>query len=165
MKISIVVALGKNNEIGIKGKLLTYLPDDLKHFKEVTLGHTVVMGRKTFDSLPKGALPNRRNIVISRQENLVIPGTEVVSSLDQALLKTMDEDEVFIIGGGEIYRQALPIADKLYLTKILASFPEADTFFPGINYNEWRMVGTETHPADEKHAHSFSFVDYERTST
>jgi dihydrofolate reductase len=162
MIISIVVALGKNNEIGKGNDLLCRLPDDLKRFKEITTGHVVIMGRKTFDSLPKGPLPNRRNIVISRNKELKIEGAVVYPSLDYAFIKLMDEEEVFIIGGGQIYQQALSVADKLYLTKIHAAFPEADVFFPAIHSQEWREVSREMHPADEKHPYSFSFVEYER---
>ncbi|GHV58424.1 dihydrofolate reductase [Bacteroidia bacterium] len=162
MKLSIIVALGKNNEIGKGNDLLCHLPADLRHFKEITSGKTIIMGRKTFDSLPQGPLPNRTNIVISRNPDLKIEGAVVCPSLDFALLKSMDEEEIFIIGGAQIYRQALAAADKLYLTKIHAAFPEADTFFPEINYKEWREVGRETHPADEKHPYSYSFVELER---
>ena len=162
MILSLIAVIGKNNEIGVKGGLLAHLPADLKHFKEITSGHTVIMGRKTFKSLPKGPLPNRRNIVISRNPDLQIPGVEMVSSLDQALLKVMDEKEVFIIGGAQIYNQSLSIADRLYLTKLHNGFPEADAFFPEINYSEWRLTATETHPADEKNPYPFTFADYER---
>ena len=162
MKISIVVAVGKNNEIGKNNKLLCRLPADLKRFKEITSGHTVIMGRKTVESLPKGPLPNRRNIVVSRNKNRTIEGAEVYSSLDYALLKSMDEDEVFIIGGAQIYAQALPIADKLYLTRIHAGFPDADAFFPEIDRSVWREIHRETFPADEKNPHSFTFLEYER---
>jgi dihydrofolate reductase len=162
MTISIIVAIGKNNEIGKGNDLLCHLPADLKHFKEITSGHTVIMGRKTFDSLPKGPLPNRKNIVISRNKDLKIEGATVYSSLDYALIKLMDEDEVFIIGGAQMYAQILPDADKLYLTKIHAEFPEADVFFPAIQSHEWREVSRETHLADEKNPYSFTFVEYER---
>jgi dihydrofolate reductase len=162
MIISIIVALGKNNEIGKGNDLLWHLSADLKHFKEITLGHTIIMGRKTFDSLPKGPLPNRRNIVISRNPVLKIDGAEVYSSLDYALLKLLDESEVFIIGGAQIYQQTLPIADRLYLTKIHAGFPEADTFFPEIAWNIWREVSRETFPADEKNPYPYSFLEYEQ---
>ncbi|GHT39966.1 dihydrofolate reductase [Bacteroidia bacterium] len=162
MTISIIVATGKNNEIGKGNDLLCRLPADLKHFKEITSGHPVIMGRKTFDSLPKGPLPNRKNIVISRNKDLKIEGATIYSSLDYALIKLMDEDEVFIIGGAQIYAQILPDADKLYLTKIHAGFPEADVFFPDIHYSEWREVSRETHLADENHPYSFTFVEYER---
>jgi dihydrofolate reductase len=162
MKISIIVAVGKNNEIGKGNELLCRLPADLKHFKEITSGHPVVMGRKTFDSLPKGPLPNRRNIVVSRNPDLKIEGAEVCPSLDHALVKLRDEEEIFIIGGAQIYKQALPVADTLYLTKIHAGFPEADVFFPTINFREWRETNRGSFPVDEKNPYSFTFLEYER---
>ena len=162
MIISIIAAVGKNNEIGKGNDLLCHLPADLKHFKEITLGRTVIMGRKTFDSLPKGPLPNRTNIVVSRHPDLEIEGATVCSSLDAALLKCLNEEEVFIIGGAQIYRQTLSMADKLYLTKIHAMFPEADVFFPEIDYKEWREVSREMYLADERHPYAFSFVEFER---
>jgi len=162
MIISIIAAIGKNNEIGKDNELLCRLPSDLKRFKALTSGHTVVMGRKTFESLPNGALPNRRNIIISRNPALAIEGAEVYSSLDYALLKCIGEAEVFIIGGAQIYAQTLPVADKLYLTRIHAAFPEADAFFPVIDRDSWKETGRETFPADEKNPHSFSFVEYEK---
>ena len=162
MIISMVVVTGRNNEIGKSGDLLCHLPADLKHFKEITSGHTVIMGRKTFESLPKGPLPNRKNIVISRNTGLKIEGAEVYPSLDYAFIKLIDEYEVFIIGGAQIYEQALPIADKIYLTKIHADFPEADAFFPKIDFSIWREASRETFLADEKNPYSFSFLEYER---
>ena len=162
MIISLIVAIGKNNEMGKNGNLLCHLPADLKHFKEITSGHTVVMGRKTFDSLPNGALPNRKNIVISRNSKLKIENATTYSSLDYALIKLMDEDEIFIIGGAQIYSQILPDADKLYLTKIHADFPDADVSFPTIDYHQWRELSRETYPADEKNPYSFSFIELER---
>jgi dihydrofolate reductase len=162
MKLSIIVAIGKNREIGQGNKLLCHLPADLKHFKDITSGHTVIMGRKTFDSLPKGPLPNRKNMVVSRNPDLKIEGLILCQSLDSALQQSRQEAEVFIIGGAQVYRQALPVADKLYLTQIDASFPDADTFFPEIDYNQWREVSREAHPADEKHPYSFSFVELSR---
>jgi dihydrofolate reductase len=162
MKISIIVVAGKDNEIGKGNDLLCRLPADLKRFKEITSRHTVIMGRKTFESLPKGPLPNRRNIVISRNKDLTIEGAEVYPSLAYALVKLIDETEVFIIGGAQIYEQSLSVADKLYLTRIHAGFPEADAFFPGINFHEWRETNRETFPADEKNPYSFTFFEYER---
>jgi dihydrofolate reductase len=120
------------------------------------------MGRKTFESLPKGPLPNRRNIVLSRNENFEREGIEVYPSLDYALLKLINETEVFIIGGAQIYKQALPVAGKLYLTRIHASFPEADVFFPEIDFHTWRETQRETFPADEKNPYPFTFLEYER---
>jgi dihydrofolate reductase len=162
MKISIIAAIGTNNEIGKGNELLCPLPADLKHFKEITTGHTVIMGRKTFDSLPNGPLPHRTNIVISRNPELKLKGAIVCSSLDIALWKVIDEEEVFIIGGAQIYRQALPVADKLYLTEIHAAFPDADRFFPAVDCREWREVDRIPCPADENHPYSFSFVELER---
>ncbi|GHT38484.1 dihydrofolate reductase [Bacteroidia bacterium] len=164
MTISLIAAVGKNNEIGCGGNLLCHLPADMKHFRDITTGCTVVMGRKTFDSLPKGALPNRRNIVISRQLNLKSVGAEVYPSLDKAFLQLLNDEEIFIIGGAQIYEQTLPLADKLYLTKIQAAFPAADVFFPPINPKDWLVLSRETHPADEKHPYSFTFVELKRNT-
>ena len=159
MILSIIVAIGKNNEIGGNNDLLWHLPADLKRFKEITTGHVIIMGRKTFESLPNGALPNRRNIVISRNSDLQIEGVEVYSSLDLALLKAMDEEEVFIIGGAQLYKQTFRDANKLYLTKVHAEFPQADIYFPVIDYTEWLEIRRETHLVDEKNAYGFSFLE------
>ncbi len=162
MTLSIIVAIGKNNEIGRGNDLLWRLPADMKRFKELTTGHTIVMGRKTFESLPKGALPNRKNIVLSKNKDLSFENCYVFSSLDEILVKFRDEEEIFIIGGGQIYEQTLPYADKLYLTRVHADFPEADTFFPVINWAEWQEVQREIYLADEKNPYSFIFYEYER---
>ncbi|MDR1437117.1 MAG: dihydrofolate reductase [Candidatus Symbiothrix sp.] len=158
--ISLIAASGKNNEIGKGNELLCRLPADMKHFREITSGHAVVMGRKTFESLPGGALPKRRNIVVSRQKGWKAEGTEVFPSLDYAFIRLMDEKEVFVIGGAQVYEQVLPVANKLYLTKIHADFPEADAFFPVVDFREWKELSRETFPADEKNRYSFSFVEY-----
>jgi dihydrofolate reductase len=163
MIISIIAAIGRNNEIGKNGNLLCRLPADLKHFQAITSDRAVIMGRKTFESLPKGPLPNRRNMVISRNAGLKIEGAEVYPSLDAAFIKLIAENEVFVIGGALIYEQALPVADKLYLTKIHAAFPEADTFFPKIDFSVWRETGRETFSADEKNPYAFSFLEYVTT--
>jgi len=162
MIISLIAAVGKNNEIGKGNALLCHLSADLKRFKAITSGHTIIMGRKTFESLPNGALPNRRNIIISRNEHLLIEGVEVYPSLDYAFLKCISETEVFIVGGAQIYAQALPIADKLYLTRIHAAFPKADAFFPAVDWKIWKETGRETFPADEKNPYSFTFFEYEK---
>jgi dihydrofolate reductase len=162
MIISIIAAIGKNNEIGKNGGLLCHLPADLKHFKEITSGHPVIMGRKTFESLPKGPLPNRRNIVVSRIAGLKIEGAEVYPSLNHALIKLMDENEVFIIGGAQVYKQILPIADRMYLTMIQVDFPEADVFFPKISFSGWRETNRKIFPADEKNRYAYSFLEYNR---
>ena len=162
MIISLIAVLGKNNEIGKGNELLCRLPADMKRFKEITTGHTVIMGRKTFESLPNGRLPNRRNIIISHNTQLAIEGAEVYSSLDYAFIKCINETEVFIIGGAQIYKQAISVADKLYITKILSAFPEADAFFPPIDKNKWKETSRETFPADEKNPYAFMFLEYER---
>ena len=158
MNISIIVAIGERNEIGKNNGLLCYLPADLKHFKELTTGHTVVMGRKTFEALPKGALPHRKNIVLTRNKDLSFDNCLIYSSLFEVIDNEKDNDEMFIIGGGELYRQALALANKLYLTKIHAEFENADTFFPEIDYSEWVEVSREEHKADEKNPYDYTFL-------
>jgi dihydrofolate reductase len=160
MTVSIIVAAGKNNEIGQGGKLLCHLPADLRHFKSITEKHTVVMGRRTYNSLPNGALPNRRNIIVSRNPSLTIENAEVFSSIDSALIHSNSEEEVFIIGGAEIYRQCINFADKIYLTRIHTEFPEADTFFPEIDPAKWREISRIFFQADEKNPFNYSFIEY-----
>ncbi len=162
MFISIIVAAGENNEIGRANDLLWRLPNDMRRFKEITTGHTIVMGRKTFDSLPKGALPNRKNVVITRNKNLQLENCLILSSLDEAFVQLRDDEEVFIIGGAEIYRQALSLADKIYLTRVQATFPDADAFFPRLNAEEWQIISKETLPADEKNPYFCTFYEYRR---
>lgn len=161
MNISIIVAIAQNRAIGFENKLLYWLPNDLKRFKSLTTGHTIIMGRRTFESLPKGALPNRRNIVLTRQD-IEFPGAERYASLEAALSRCKDEEEVFIIGGASVYQEALPLADKLYITHIEDTPSEADAFFPEITPALWKETGRETHPTDEKHLYPYSFVDYQR---
>ena len=156
-QISIIVAIADGNAIGRNGGLLCHLPADLKHFKAVTSGHTVIMGRKTFDSLPKGALPNRRNIVVTRNPAFSAPGVETADSLEKAFEMTAGDGEVFIIGGAQIYNESLPFADKIYLTKIEASFPDADTFFPEIG-DDWQVVEEVFQPSDEKNPFGCRFL-------
>ncbi|MDL2228227.1 dihydrofolate reductase [Bacteroidales bacterium OttesenSCG-928-K03] len=160
--ISIVVAIAKgNNAIGFENRLLWSLPDDMKRFKELTTGHTVLMGRNTFLSLPKGALPNRRNIVITDNPDEKFAGCEMAFSIEEAVKIAGNDDEVFVMGGASIYRQFLPLADKLYLTFVDDS-PQADTYFPEINFDEWKENIRSFHPADEKHVAAFEFLDLER---
>jgi dihydrofolate reductase len=160
-KISIIVAIAKMNAIGRKNDLLTYISNDLKRFKALTSGHPVIMGRKTFDSLPNGPLPNRRNIIISRNEGLKIEGAEVVHSPEEALQLFQDE-EVFVIGGATIYEAFLPKASKLYLTCIDQFFNHADTFFPEINSEEWQETYREEITDDHQNDFNYSFIDLER---
>lgn len=160
-QLSIIVAIASNYAIGFENKLLYWLPNDLKRFKALTTGHTIIMGRKTFESLPKGALPNRRNIVLSRQD-LIFPGAERYASLKEALAQCREEEEVFIIGGASVYQEAMPLTDKLYITHIDNQPEQADAFFPEILPSEWKETGRENHPTDEKHLYPYAFVDYQR---
>ena len=157
--ITAVVAIASNYAIGKNNQLLWHLPNDLKHFKNITAGGTVIMGRKTFDSVGK-PLPKRRNIVITRQD-IEIEGCEVVRSVDEAIAICKTEDEVFIVGGAEIYRQAMHLINRIYLTIVHHSF-DADTFFPEIDYKEWKEVEKEDHETDEKHQFAYSFITLER---
>ena len=159
MTISIVVAISENRAIGKDNKLLWRLPADLKHFKEITTGHTIIIGRKTFESVGR-PLPNRRNIIITRQP-LFIEGCEVVNSIDAALALCAGENEVFIVGGTEIYRQSLHLTNRIYLTVVHKEF-EGDSFFPEINKGEWKEVSREDHQADEKNLLPYSFITLER---
>ena len=160
MTISAIVVVDQNSGIGKNNQLLVHFPADLKRFKNITTGHSIIMGRKTFDSMGK-ALPNRRNIVITRQADLSLPGAEISSSLDEALALCEKEDEVFVIGGAEIFKQALPKLDRIYLTRIHKSF-EADTFFPEISPAEWQEIQKEDFEPDEKTPFSYSFLTYQK---
>lgn len=160
--LTIICALTANNAIGRDNKLLFHLSADLRRFKALTTGHTIIMGRRTFESLPKGALPNRRNIVLSRREDFRPEGTEVFGSLDAALSACHPDEDVYVIGGESVYAEALPLADRLCLTHVEATVNDADAFFPEFDADEWRLVSTESHDADEKNAVPFTFADYER---
>jgi dihydrofolate reductase len=160
MKISIIASIGKNNELGIDGNLLWHLSDDLKNFKKVTTDHTIVMGKKTFESIGR-PLPNRNNIILTRDTNYKIDGCVVAHSMDDVLNLIKSEKETFIIGGGEIYKLFFPIAEKLYLTEVDASL-KADTFFPEFNKNDWKLESSFFHPKDEKHDYSFSINVYDK---
>ena len=158
--ISIIVAIAENFAIGKNNDLLFHLPNDLKRFKEITSGHTIIMGRNTLLSLPKWPLPNRRHIVITDKQDDVFPGCETVFSIDEAIEKVKDETEAFIIGGGMIYKQFFPVAGKLYLTLVHQSF-DADTYFPKVNYAEWNEIKRED-LHDEKNNFDYSYLDLER---
>ncbi|MDE6503305.1 MAG: dihydrofolate reductase [Muribaculaceae bacterium] len=136
---TIIVAVTTDLAIGKNGDQLYYIKSDLRRFREFTTGHTIIMGRKTFDALPKGALPNRRNIVVSRQHGLTLPGAEVTSSLDMAIALAGDDD-IFIIGGAQIFKAAMPFAERIELTEILIERPDADTFFPAIDPADWHTT-------------------------
>ncbi len=160
--ISIIVAIAENYAIGKKGDLLCHLPADLKHFKEITSGKTVLMGERTFYSLPKHPLPNRRNIVLTDVQGKTFEGAEAVYSLEELCAKVQGEEEAFVIGGGMVYRQMMPKADKLYITHIHHSWEDADTFFPEIKEDEWKLISSEEHKADEKNPYDFTFCTYNR---
>lgn len=161
MRINVIAAVAANGAIGNDNKLLYWLPNDLKRFKALTTGHTIIMGRKTFDSLPKGALPNRRNVVLSRSVN-ELSGAEIYPALDAALGSCAPDEDVYIIGGESVYRQALPLADRLCLTEIAASPEVADAFFPEVSPSEWKEEWSERHDADDRHDCAYRFVDYIR---
>jgi dihydrofolate reductase len=159
MIVSQIAAMSENHVIGKDNQLLWHMPNDLKHFKNTTSGHTVIMGRKTFDSVGR-PLPKRRNIIITRQ-HITIEGCEVVNSVEAALALCGGEDEVFIVGGAEVYKLSLHLTDRIYLT-IIQHYFEGDSFFPEISQNEWKELSRENHPADDKNAFPYSFVTYER---
>ena len=159
-KLSIIVAISENNAIGKNNQLLWHLPADLKHFKALTTGNTIIMGRKTYDSIGK-PLPNRRSIVITRSTDLEIEGVEVVNSLAHAIELCKPDEEAFIIGGAEIYEQAMPYATGIHLTKVHQNY-EADTFFPEINPAAWREINSITYQADEKNNVAYTFSSLER---
>lgn len=152
--MNLIVAIDRKGAIGRRGELLYHISADLRRFKALTTGHTVVMGRKTFESLPKGALPNRRNIVVSRQTGFSAPGIEVAHSLEAAL-GMADSSDIYIIGGAEIYRQALPLADRLLLTVIDAETPDADTFFPAMPLDDFTIDRIEA-------CDGYKFIDLTR---
>lgn len=154
--------MAENGAIGNDNKLLYWLPEDMRRFRRLTTGHTIIMGRRTWQSLPKGALPNRRNIVLTRQVGFEAPGAEVFGSLQEALAACGGDGEVFIIGGASLYAEAIPLAQRLYLTRVDDTPAQADAFFPKIDEEVWIMVSEERHVADERHSHDFRFVDMVR---
>ena len=165
MILSIISAIGKNNEIGKKNALLWDLPTDMKHFRETTKGHVVIMGQKTFESMGR-PLPNRRNIILTLDKTFHREDAGVIYSLeelDKLLEKTSRKDEeIFVIGGGQIYKLFIDKADKLYITHVDVSFPDADTYFPVIDETKWQKISEEEHDPDEKNKYPYSFVEYIR---
>ena len=158
--ITLIAAVAQNNALGKDNQLLWHLPDDFKRFKNVTSGHYIIMGRKTFESFPK-PLPNRIHVIITRQKDYSPEGCIVVDSLPKAIAVCPKDEETFIIGGGEIYKQSIEMADKLDITKVHQTF-EADTFFPEIDLAKWKLVSSEFHSKDEKHQFDFTFETYLR---
>ena len=159
MSINIIAAVARNRAIGFENKLIYWLPNDLKRFKALTTGHTIIMGRNTYLSLPKGALPNRRNVVLSSTIS-ELPGCDVYPTLDAALKSCRPDEDIYIIGGARVYEQAISIADRLCLTEVDDTPAQADAFFP--DYSDWQVVNKEAHPKDERHAFEYAFIDYER---
>lgn len=159
--ITLIAAAGENNELGKDNDLLWHLPDDFKRFKSLTTGHHIIMGRKTFESFPK-PLPNRTHVIITRSKDYKAPeGCIVVNNLEKAFEVCPKNKTIFIIGGGEIYKQSIPIADCIELTRVHKNF-DADTFFPEINPLNWELTTSEFHDKDEKHKFSFTFETYEK---
>lgn len=159
-ELTIIVAAGEDNAIGKDNDLIWHLSNDLKRFKKLTSGHHIIMGRKTFESFPK-PLPNRTHIVITRQQNYKAPdGVIVVNNLEDALDAAKKDHQPFIIGGGEIYKQAMHLADRLELTRVHATFEGADTFFPEVDTSIWKETQREVHDADDNHNYAFSFISY-----
>ncbi len=162
--VTLIAAVAQNMAIGLDNKLLYWLPNDLKRFKALTTGHTIIMGRKTFESFPKGALPNRRNVVLSRTATAVedprFPGAECYPTLEAALASCRPDEDIYIIGGASVYEQALPLANRLCLTEVADTPSDADAYFPAFDTAEWRIEASEEHGVDEKHAHAYRFVDY-----
>lgn len=159
--VSLLVAISENNVIGKDNQLIWHLPEDLKFFKRVTLGHHIIMGRKTFESIGR-VLPGRTSVIITRNKSYKAPeDCIVVNSLSEALEMAKNDEEAFVIGGGEIFKEAIPISDKVYLTIIHEHF-EGDTFFPKLNLEEWKEVKNERHQPDEKNKYHYSFLEFVR---
>lgn len=159
-RLSIIVAMAKNRIIGANGAIPWKLPNELQLFKRVTMGHHIIMGRKTWESIGR-LLPGRTTVIVTRQKNYAVPGAIIAGSLTNALAACRDDAEVFVIGGGELYREALPLADRLYLTLVDAE-PVGDTHLPAINMAEWKEISAEKHAPDARHAHAYCFSVYER---
>jgi dihydrofolate reductase len=162
-QISIIVAIADNNAIGKDNQLLWHLSEDLKRFKKLTTGHSIIMGKKTFESLPIRPLPNRRSVVITDIAGEKIEGCEMAYSIDDAVALCDDAAENFVIGGGSVYKQFMSIADKLYLTKVHKDF-EADTFYPEIDYTDWELLEKQENLTDENTGLNYSYLIYQRKS-
>lgn len=165
MRISIIVAVGSNNAIGKNNSLIWHLPADMKFFKGKTSGHCIITGRKNYESIPEKFRPlvNRTNIIITRQKDYYAPGTIITGSIEEAIIKAKQtgDDEIFIIGGGDIFRQSLHLADTLYITKIDQAF-DADVFFPDLDPNQWKEISRVKGIRDDKNNYDFTFLVYER---
>lgn len=160
-RVSIIAIVASDGAIGRGGDQPFHISEDFKRFKALTIGKPIVMGRRTFEALPKGALPGRRNLVVTRQPDWSAPGAERAASLEEALSLCHDADEVMMIGGGEIYRHAMPLSSKLYITEVDAVVPDADTFFPEISPGRWHRTFTGNWMTDTRSAHRYRFTIYE----
>jgi len=161
MRIAMIAAMAKNNVIGKDNDMPWHLPDDLKFFKSKTVGKPIIMGRKTFESIGCRPLPNRQNFVISRNANLKFDGVQVFSSVDEAIAGLSNEEEVIIMGGGQLYKEMLPRADRLYVTMIDAEI-DGDTFFPNWQALAWNTLDKVRHETDERHAYAFDFITMDK---
>ena len=153
-----IVVVAENGAIGYNGGLLCHLPADLKHFKEVTMGCPIIMGRRTFESLPKGALPGRKNVVVTHNASFHADNVTVCHSVDEAMAATADAERRFVIGGAQLYASTIHCIDELFLTRLNADFADADTFFPTIDFSEWEEVSREAHSADERNPFDYTFL-------
>lgn len=160
-QIQAIVAIDENGAIGRQGDLLCHLPADMRHFKQVTMGHSIIMGRKTFESFPRRPLPGRQNIIITRNADWQYPGVTVAHSIDEAIAAAQT-DTAFIIGGEQIYTLALPQIDVLHLTVIHARWASADAFFPALDKTEWEEIAHEHHTSDHRNAYEFDFITLKR---
>lgn len=160
---SVVVIVDNNNGIGKDNNLLCHLPNDLKHFKKITLHHTIIMGRRTLEAMPHGAaLPKRKNIVLTKNKDVHIENCVILHSLPEVWDYCKDEKEIYFIGGGQIFHAVINDIDKLHLTRIHHTFEDADTFFPSIDFDKWNLVDEEKHTADERHAYDYTFQTWVR---
>ncbi|MEQ1775503.1 MAG: dihydrofolate reductase [Burkholderiales bacterium] len=162
-RLSIIVAMAENRVIGANGAIPWKLPNELQLFKRITMGHHIIMGRKTWESIGR-LLPGRTTVIITRRKDYLVSGAIIANSLANAIEKCAGDDEIFVVGGGELYREALPKTDRLYLT-VVDTEPAGDTHMPALNMSEWREINSETHAPDEKHAHAYRFNVYERVRT
>ena len=162
-RLSLIVAMGKNRVIGVDGAIPWRLPNELQLFKRVTMGHHIIMGRKTWESIGR-LLPGRTTVIVTRQKNYTAPGALIVNSLAAAITQCANDDEIFVIGGGELYRAAMPLADRLYLTVVDAE-PTGDTQMPTFNTAEWRLHSTKQYSRDGRHAHDYRFEVHDRVAS
>lgn len=159
-RVSIIVAMAKNRVIGAANGIPWHLPNELKLFKSVTMGHPIVMGRRTYESINR-LLPGRTTVIVTRQPGYQVPGAIIAHSLEDAIAACPADDEIFVIGGGELYKSALPMADRIYLTTVDAA-PDGDTFMPEFDLGEWRETSSQSYPADNEHRYAYRFAVYDR---